>query len=191
MTHYVAQAMVRSQVRGRIINMSGGAAVRPLFAESLHCATKGGLLAATWTWALELEPYGITVNAVRGGVRSTGTAPLIARIRHQMAERNLPGDISDRQLGFFEPEEAAPLVVWLASDSTAGITGQFVGIDGPKLTVWSLPALEAQIYHHQGWDSERLDDAARSILEASTVRANRETQVMDSLALVGAPSKST
>ena len=55
MAHYASRVMIEAGHGGRIINMSGGAAVRPLYAESLHSATKGGLLAATWTWALELS----------------------------------------------------------------------------------------------------------------------------------------
>jgi NAD(P)-dependent dehydrogenase (short-subunit alcohol dehydrogenase family) len=187
-THHVAKAMVASDVRGRIINMAGGASVRPLYAESLHCATKGGLLAATWTWALELEPYGITVNAVRGGVRSNGTEPLIARMRERLGAGG--SKISDRELGFYEAEEVASLLVWLASPATAAITGQFIGIDGPKLTVWDLPMLHAQLFDVQGWDYPHLDSILRPVLERATDRARQESQVMDSLKLVGAPSSS-
>jgi NAD(P)-dependent dehydrogenase (short-subunit alcohol dehydrogenase family) len=186
MTHCVANVMIESGTAGRIINMSGGAAVRPLYAESLHCATKGGLLAATWTWALELEPYGITVNAVRGGVRSPGTESLIARIRTQLGDNGRPEVISDRELGFFEAEEAAPLVVWLASELSKGITGQFVGIDGPKITIWDLPATGAEVHNSGGWSVDSLDATVKPLLAKATQKSRQETQVIDALKYVGA-----
>ena len=163
--------MIEAGHGGRIIDMPGGAAVRPLYAESLHCATKGGLLAATWTWALELESYGITVNAARGGVRTPGTEALIARIRHQLGENGATERISDRELGFFDSEEAAPLVVWLASDNASGVTGQFVGIDGPKITIWDLPAIGAEVHREDGWDEDAIESIVRPLLEKATERA--------------------
>jgi NAD(P)-dependent dehydrogenase (short-subunit alcohol dehydrogenase family) len=187
MTHYVAKTMVRSKTRGRIINMAGGAAVRPLYAESLHCATKGGLLAATWTWAQELAEHGITVNAARGGVRSPGTEPLIANIRSKLRERGLPDNASDRELGFYEAEEAAPLVVWLASARSEKVTGQFVGIDGGKVTIWDLP-VSTEVHREGGWDVGSLDTVVGPLLEAATIRSGKETQVIDALKYVGSSS---
>jgi NAD(P)-dependent dehydrogenase (short-subunit alcohol dehydrogenase family) len=187
MTHYVAIAMVGSGTKGKIINMAGGAAVRPLYAESLHCATKGGLLAATWTWAQELAEHGITVNAARGGVRSPGTEPLIANIRSKLKEHGLPDDPSDRELGFYEAEEAAPLVVWLASARADRVTGQFVGIDGGKVTIWDLPA-STEVHREGGWDVGSLDAVVGPLLEAATVRSSQQTQVIDALKYVGSSS---
>ena len=158
--------------------MVGGAAVRPFHGLSVHGATKGGMLAATWTWAQELEPFGITVNAVRGAVRTPGTETRIAEIRRQLAERGLPVPSSNSELGWFEPEEAAPLVVWLALDSAAGVTGQFIGIDGGKVTIWGLAAIEAQVYDAQGyWDIEHLDAFVRPLLEASTAKSLDKSSV--------------
>jgi NAD(P)-dependent dehydrogenase (short-subunit alcohol dehydrogenase family) len=180
MTHFAAKAMVDGGRPGRVITLSGGAAVRGLYGESMHAATKGAVLAATWTWAMELERYGITVNAIRGGVRSPGTEPLIARIREQLKSRGAPHDMSDRDLGFFEPEEAAPLAIWLASDEASAVTGQFVGIDGPKITIWAL-ADAAEIVEPGGWGFERLGRIVRPQLEAATEKSRQSGQVIAAL----------
>ncbi|MDF1592091.1 MAG: SDR family NAD(P)-dependent oxidoreductase [Desulfobacterales bacterium] len=42
---------------------------------------------------------------------------------------------TDADLGYFKPEEAAPLVVFLASDQAYWINGQFICIDGPRLAI--------------------------------------------------------
>jgi len=180
-THLVARSMVDAKVRGKIINMAGGSSVRPFDNESLHGATKAGILAATWVWALELAPHGITVNAVRGGVRSPGTVPLIQAIRRQLGDAGTLNEVSDRDLGFFEPEEAAPLVVWLASERAAGITGQFVGIDGPKITIWGLPDIAAELVDERGWDAPRLDAEVRPVLEAATAKDRGEAPLIDTM----------
>ena len=180
MTHFAAKAMVEGGRPGRIITLSGGAAVRGLYGESMHSATKGAVLAATWTWAMELETFGITVNAIRGGVRTPGTEPLIAGIREKLKARGAPHDMSDRELGFFEAEEAAPLAVWLASDEAASVTGQFVGIDGPKITIWAL-AEAVEIVEPQGWNIERLGRIVRPQLEGATVKSRQSGQVIAAL----------
>ena len=54
------------------------------------------------------------------------------------------------------PEDCAPLVVFLASDAAAGITGQAIGIGGDRLTVYSHPAAIAEAYRDGGWDAESI-----------------------------------
>lgn len=189
MTHFAAKAMVESGRPGRIITLAGGAAVRGLYGESIHAATKGAVLAATWSWALDLERFGITVNAVRGGVRTPGTEPLIARIREQVRLRGGRADVSERELGFFEPEEAAPLVVWLASDEASGITGQFIGIDGPKITIWGLAQIDAELVEPAGWNVERIGAVVRPRLEEATAKSRQGEQVIEALNLVGGDAK--
>jgi hypothetical protein len=88
--------------------------------------------------------------------------------------------MSDRELGFFEAEAAAPLAVWLASDEASSVTGQFVGIDGPKITIWAL-AEAAEIEEPEGWNVERLGSIVRSRLEAATQKSRQSEQVIAAL----------
>lgn len=180
-TARVARQMIEAGRGGRIINLSGGAAVRSLSGESLHAASKAAVLAATWCWADELQPFGITVNAVRGGVRSPGTADLIASIRQRLGTQGTQDAVTDRELGFFEPDEAAPLVVWLASDAAAGITGQFIGIDGPKLTLWAQAQTAAELFNPAGWSVADLAKFATPPALAETARSRANEQVIAAL----------
>ncbi|HEX5116157.1 MAG TPA: SDR family oxidoreductase [Pseudonocardiaceae bacterium] len=136
-TRFAAAAMVRQGRGGRIVTVSGGAAVRATPGQSVHAATKGGVIAASLAWAEELAPHGITVNCVRGGVSSDGSRTLIEAVRRSRS----PAD--DRALGFFPAEEAAELVVWLATPEAAHVTGRFIGIDGNTVTVWGPAPLES------------------------------------------------
>ena len=77
-------------------------------------------------------------------------------LRELLAERDLPVPESDRELGFFEPEEAAPLVSWLLSPAAAGVTGWFLGIDGPRISIWEPVLPQRNVYCHPGWTMETL-----------------------------------
>jgi hypothetical protein len=137
--------MVRQGRGGRVVTVSGGAAVRATPGQSVHAATKGGVIAASLAWAEELTPHGITVNCVRGGVSSEGSRTLIEAIRRAR------GPADDRTLGFFPAEEAAELVVWLATPDAAHVTGRFIGIDGNVVTVWGPATLESTVESTEPW----------------------------------------
>jgi hypothetical protein len=55
------------------------------------------------------------------------------------------------------PDDAAGLVVFLASAESEGITGQAIGIGGDKLSVWSHPHEVVAAYSDGGW---KADDVA-------------------------------
>jgi hypothetical protein len=60
------------------------------------------------------------------------------------------------------------------------VTGQFVGIDGPKITIWAL-AEAAEILEPQGWNIERLGRIVRPRLEAATEKSRESVQVIAAL----------
>ena len=120
---------------GAIVNMSS---VSGLFGSPLrspYAAAKWASLGLTKTWASELGPHGIRVNAVcPGGV----AGPRLDRVMQELAdERGVPfKEVSDEWKmqaslrTFIEPDEIANLVLYLCSPLSAGITGAIVPIDG-------------------------------------------------------------
>lgn len=152
-TAAVARQMVAQGRGGRIITLGGGAAYRPKLGFSAHAASKGAVVAASATWALELAPHGITVNVVRGGVRSRGTAALEAELLD--ARRATSPGATARDVGLYEPAEAVGIVVWLASDAAARYTGLSFGIDGDTLSVW--PPVDTIAWTRSGgWTAEAI-----------------------------------
>jgi NAD(P)-dependent dehydrogenase (short-subunit alcohol dehydrogenase family) len=158
-TKLAAQRMIERGSGGRIVNMAGGAAIRGVEAHGATAGSKGGVLAATYTWAKELAPYGITVNCARGAVRTSGNAELRARLKSRAGAA-----MSDRDLGFYEPVEAAPLVVWLTSTAAAHVTGRFIGIDGPRVTVWDASRPAATLHHFPAWTAAALEASVGSVV---------------------------
>jgi 3-oxoacyl-[acyl-carrier protein] reductase len=106
---------------GRIVNFSSGQSLGPMPGELAYVATKGAIEAFTRTLAAEVGSKGITVNAVNPGPTDTGW------ISEGLAQELIPRFPLGR-IG--QPEDAARLVAFLASDEAAWITGQIINSEG-------------------------------------------------------------
>lgn len=102
---------------GRIINLTSGQSVTPMPGELAYVATKGAIEAFTVSLSAELAPFGITVNAVDPGATDSGWMTDV--IRQELLPRFPMGRIG-------QPEDAARLIAFLASDEAAWITGQVI-----------------------------------------------------------------
>jgi len=122
-TKAVAQQMM-FQKKGRIINISSVAGDRGGRGQTNYAASKGGLNAFTRAAAIELAPKNITVNAVAPGVIETEMSQEVMR----RAKETVMNHIPLKRLGTCD--EVASLVVFLASDEAAYITGQIIRVDG-------------------------------------------------------------
>jgi 3-oxoacyl-[acyl-carrier protein] reductase len=116
---------MREQRYGRIVLVSSITGVRVGYPGlSAYSATKAGMLGFMRTAALELAPFGITINGVEpGSVRTEGLVKL--------GEEAIASMITHIPIGSLgEPEDVAHTVLFLASDGARFITGQSVVVDG-------------------------------------------------------------
>ena len=117
---------MKARQEGRIINITSRAA-HGAYDRTSYSAAKSALLGCTKTWALELAPYGITVNAISPGPTET------ALLRQNCPEGSEVEQkvLSSIPLGrFAQADEIAAAVAFFLSDAAAYITGQELLIDG-------------------------------------------------------------
>jgi NAD(P)-dependent dehydrogenase (short-subunit alcohol dehydrogenase family) len=111
----------------RVINTSSVSGLFGNVGQSNYGAAKAGIAAFTIIAAMELDRYGVTVNAVSPSARTRMITP---RGQERMAA---PADTA--AFDAYSPENIAPLVAWLASPSSAGITGRVFNVQGGRISV--------------------------------------------------------
>jgi NAD(P)-dependent dehydrogenase (short-subunit alcohol dehydrogenase family) len=145
---------------GRIIVVGSPAGQRGNVGQTNYSAAKAGIVAMARTWAMECARANITVNAVVPVAATAMTATIPAFAPHVEAWQRdgtpLPSWLRAGE-GFGTPEDAAGLVVFLASAESGDITGQAIGIGGDKLSLWTHPEEATVAFRDGGW---RADDIA-------------------------------
>lgn len=107
----------RGGAGGRVINLTSGQGLGAMPGELAYIASKGAIEALTTTFAAELALLGITVNAVDPGITDTGW--IGDEFRAELLARAPFGRIGT-------PEDAARLILFLASAQAEWITGQII-----------------------------------------------------------------
>jgi NAD(P)-dependent dehydrogenase (short-subunit alcohol dehydrogenase family) len=125
-----AGRMMREQGKGSIVNVASVNAVRPGPKQGIYSITKGAVLNMTKTFAKECGPHGIRCNAILPGlIRTKFAGALIAdeqQLEHYIGSNPL------RRVG--EPQDLAGAALFLASDASSYVTGEFLVVDGGFLT---------------------------------------------------------
>jgi 3-oxoacyl-[acyl-carrier protein] reductase len=131
-TRAVMGAM-RARRYGRIVNLSSVAAIgTALPGNAFYAATKAEVAILTRRFAMELGPYGISVNAVAPGfVRTDMTQGGRGAADWQATEQGLAARAMMGRIG--EPEDIANAVAFLAAPESGWITAQMLTVDGGRM----------------------------------------------------------
>jgi NAD(P)-dependent dehydrogenase (short-subunit alcohol dehydrogenase family) len=124
--HWRERAKAGHTVDGRIINTSSGAGLMGSVGQGNYSAAKAGIAALTLVESAEFARYGVTANAIAPAART------------RMTEAVFADTMAAPEPGAFDamaPENVAPLVVWLGSTQSDGVTGRVFEVEGGKISV--------------------------------------------------------
>ncbi|MDE1941758.1 MAG: acetoacetyl-CoA reductase [Betaproteobacteria bacterium] len=110
---------------GRVINVSSVNGQKGAFGQTNYAAAKAGMHGFTKALALEVARKGVTVNTISPGYIGT---KMVTAIPAEILEAKILPQIPVGRLG--KPEEVAGLIVYLASEEAAFITGANISING-------------------------------------------------------------
>ena len=122
-THKVLPGMVKGRW-GRIINVSSVVGMRGNIGQSNYSASKAAVFGFTQSIAKEVATRNITVNVVAPGYVNTATSAVISDKQKKWVLTWIP------QGRFGEPDEIAPMIVFLTTDEAQYITGDIIRVDG-------------------------------------------------------------
>jgi NAD(P)-dependent dehydrogenase (short-subunit alcohol dehydrogenase family) len=154
-----ASAHMRERKTGRIINFSSGAALGAP-GQPNYAAAKAAILGLTWSTAVALQKYGITVNAIMPGAST--------RMTDSIPQGRMPGGNfrqSENATGTpQDPANVAPMVAFLASDDAKDVTGQAFGAMGYRITRYTHLMPDRVVMNDGPWTVDKVADAFKSVL---------------------------
>jgi NAD(P)-dependent dehydrogenase (short-subunit alcohol dehydrogenase family) len=123
--HWRAEAKAGRTPVARVVNTSSGAGLLGSVGQGNYSAAKAGIIGLTLVAAAELGRYGIQVNAIAPAART------------RMTEHTFADTMTAPASGFdaMSPDNVSPLVVWLGSAASAGVTGRVFETEGGRITV--------------------------------------------------------
>ncbi|WP_051953751.1 SDR family NAD(P)-dependent oxidoreductase [Xenophilus azovorans] len=156
-TYYVGVQVLRQmqlQGSGSIVNVSSGTQAG-MAAGAAYSASKGGVAALTYAWAIDAAPHGIRVNAL---------SPVATTAMTKVTDEYL------RSLGqlqgtrpYVDPAANAPAVAFMLSDAAKDFNGQVLRVHGEQVQLMSHPAVMMPVLSRDSWD---VDELARGLRES-------------------------
>jgi NAD(P)-dependent dehydrogenase (short-subunit alcohol dehydrogenase family) len=152
------------EVDARIINTTSPSGIYGNVGQTNYGAAKAGIAAFTIIASMELSRYGVTVNAIAPGALTRMTENLGMG---QAAAQVKPGDFNP-----LSPDNIAPLVVWLGSPESRGVTGRVFNVAGGHISVaegW----VEGPAADKEGrWDPAELTEVVPDLVKRAAPNAD-------------------
>ena len=136
-----ASAVMREQKSGTIIGFNSGVGQMGSTGQANYASAKAGIIGLSRSAALGMMKYGVTSN-------------IIAPIANTRMAANVTGGLQESG----DPEDIAPMAVYLLGDASKDITGQVYSVVGNKIAVWSQPRELRAMYNDERWTPELIEE---------------------------------
>jgi len=160
--HWRERAKAGEQVDARIVNTSSGAGLMGSVGQGNYSAAKAGIAALTMVEAAEFARYGVTANAIAPAARTRMTEQVFAETMVAPAEGEFDA---------MAPDNIAPLVVWLGSVESGGVTGRVFEVEGGKLGVADGWQHGPQFDKGARWEPDEIGAVVADLLAEAPVPA--------------------
>jgi NAD(P)-dependent dehydrogenase (short-subunit alcohol dehydrogenase family) len=152
-----AAALMRQQRSGRIISMSSTSGLIGNAGQANYGAAKAGIAGFTRVIARDLGRYGVTANTIApaAGTRLTLSPEMEEAMRRRIAR----GEITEEQARArrpADPDDVAPIVVFLCTDAAADINGYTFGASGGRIDLHTDPVPVKSLYKDGRWTLDEL-----------------------------------
>ena len=162
------EAKAGRQRVARVINTSSSSGLFGIIGQTNYGAAKAGIANMSIVASRELERYGVTVNFIYPTAMS--------RLTEDLFKQNGAADAAARSqaAGGFDPLDAgnvAPLIVWLGSTESSGVTGRAFGVRGGSITVAEGWQAGPKIEKEGRWAPEELGEKIHALVEQAAPNA--------------------
>jgi NAD(P)-dependent dehydrogenase (short-subunit alcohol dehydrogenase family) len=155
----------------RIINTVSDAGLLGNVGQSNYGAAKGAIAAFSMIVAREMERYGVTSNCIAPVARTRLTTDATPSIAPIMEKKPPPGEFD-----MIDPENMAPLVVYLASDDAKDISGEVFRLVGDR--VWFLRGwhtIDSKAKGKARWAPEELGPVIKEMMKKAPPKEDTTT----------------
>jgi 3-oxoacyl-[acyl-carrier protein] reductase len=160
-SRHAARAM-RESGGGLLLQVVSNAAFVGSVGQSNYAASKAGVMGMLYSWDVELRRFGIRVNAL-WPIAVTDMTQVVFDNATKRAEADGTPAPTATDLGFGQPDQVAPIVVYLCSDAAAHLRSQLITFNGSKLALWQHPR-ENILRRQSSWT---IDELAAALHDAN------------------------
>ncbi|TJZ56878.1 SDR family NAD(P)-dependent oxidoreductase [Streptomyces piniterrae] len=154
--HWRAETKAGRRPQARVINTSSGAGLLGSVGQGNYSAAKAGILGLTLVAAAEMGRYGVQVNAIAPAART--------RMTEQTFAETMAAPSGAGEFDAMAPENVSPLVVWLGSAASEGVTGRVFEAEAGRITVMEGWRPGPSLDKGARWTPVEAGDTARLLL---------------------------
>jgi NAD(P)-dependent dehydrogenase (short-subunit alcohol dehydrogenase family) len=171
-THYACAHWKDAGTGGRIVCTASTSGLLGNFGQANYGAAKAGIAAFSTIVAMEMARYGVRCNAIAPAARTRMTESAYGSFK------DLSADDEGETFDFWHPDNVAPLVAYLCSESAGSISGKVFGVQGDAVELYQPFTSAAVIQNHDTrWTPEGIAARAHELFTSSGINPEVENMM--------------